>query len=350
MPSFSSRKAVRLRDASGNITHKAAKSIPAAAEQTRPQKGRNEDGSIAKKPRSAKRREEGAKARGICSGQDGFSRSTDNRSVSPVPVPSFPSTIIQKIGKGIKRSTPLLDRLFRRRSVFGVPTAEPPFSEISQVQLSMVTREVDCGKVNINTNVQGDSGGTGHKKVERNLMDATNADADSRDQNSPWGNCVTSQDIVSPEKEQTEPAVIKKGILKRSAIDSGDMFPIILSANNEVASSKLLMISDVNGSPISFTPSAPSRIPQDTKQRHSVTIGRDVSTSDLRLYRKSATTFSPQVQSYDTWPRDEYDRRGETAVCSQLTPILAQNIKEELNAFKMEMEVHKSSLKYTHFY
>lgn len=45
--------------------------------------------------------------------------------------------------------------------------------------------------------------------------------------------------------------------------------------------------------------------------------------------------FSPRIQFHDTWTSGEYDRRGETATCNKLTPLLAQQIKEELNTFKM---------------
>lgn len=45
--------------------------------------------------------------------------------------------------------------------------------------------------------------------------------------------------------------------------------------------------------------------------------------------------FSPRIQFHETWPSGEYDRRGETATCNKLTPLLAQQIKEELNTFKM---------------
>jgi hypothetical protein len=38
---------------------------------------------------------------------------------------------------------------------------------------------------------------------------------------------------------------------------------------------------------------------------------------------------------FETWPSQEYDRRGEVATCNRLTPMLAQQIKEELNSFKM---------------
>lgn len=75
--------------------------------------------------------------------------------------------------------------------------------------------------------------------------------------------------------------------------------------------------------------------------------------------------FSPRIQFHETWPSGEYDRRGDTATCNKLTPLLAQQIKEELNTFKMvsishrfrlhntnkvqEMEVHETSKIYTHF-
>lgn len=78
-------------------------------------------------------------------------------------------------------------------------------------------------------------------------------------------------------------------------------------------------------------------------------------------------SFSPRIQFHDTWPSGEYDRRGEIATCNRLTPMLAQQIKEELNTFKMvripiivrsnvsltelqEMEVHEQSKVYTHFF
>lgn len=77
--------------------------------------------------------------------------------------------------------------------------------------------------------------------------------------------------------------------------------------------------------------------------------GEDYFTSDGRLPvsdSKSAPitpqavgpknlVFSPRIQFHETWPSGEYDRRGEIATCNRLTPLLAQQIKEELNNFKM---------------
>lgn len=51
-----------------------------------------------------------------------------------------------------------------------------------------------------------------------------------------------------------------------------------------------------------------------------------------------------------TWCKGDYDRRGEIPTTARLTPVLAAQIREELNTFKMEMEVHEASKIYTHFF
>lgn len=50
--------------------------------------------------------------------------------------------------------------------------------------------------------------------------------------------------------------------------------------------------------------------------------------------------FSPRIQFHETWPSGEYDRRGEIATCNRLTPLLAQQIREEINNFKMVSCLH----------
>ncbi|AAS50571.1 ABL200Wp [Eremothecium gossypii ATCC 10895] len=60
--------------------------------------------------------------------------------------------------------------------------------------------------------------------------------------------------------------------------------------------------------------------------------------------------FSTRILLHDTYTEDEYDRRPDIATCNQLTPQLAQLIKEELNQVKSEMEIHEDSRCYTHFY
>lgn len=64
---------------------------------------------------------------------------------------------------------------------------------------------------------------------------------------------------------------------------------------------------------------------------------------------KKAVTFSSRIILYDTYNEEEYNRHPDIATCNQLTPQLAQMIKEELNSLKSEMEIHEDSRCYTHF-
>ncbi|CCE88642.1 Piso0_001414 [Millerozyma farinosa CBS 7064] len=59
--------------------------------------------------------------------------------------------------------------------------------------------------------------------------------------------------------------------------------------------------------------------------------------------------FSSRIILYDTYNGDEYDRHPDIATCNQLTPSLAQSIRDELNSFKSEWEVHDDSRCNTHF-
>jgi hypothetical protein len=78
-----------------------------------------------------------------------------------------------------------------------------------------------------------------------------------------------------------------------------------------------------------------------------------------------SVSFGTRVQFFESWSSSEYDRRGDVVTCNCLTPLLAQQIKEELNTFKMvrtyasigdgtdieqEMEVHEESKPHTHFF
>lgn len=64
----------------------------------------------------------------------------------------------------------------------------------------------------------------------------------------------------------------------------------------------------------------------------------------------SMVKFSSRIVIYDTYDCTDYDRRAEISTCNRLNPTLARQIREELNSFKMEMEVHESSRAFTHFY
>lgn len=105
----------------------------------------------------------------------------------------------------------------------------------------------------------------------------------------------------------------------------------------------------VADSPNSSAPSTPND-EANHNRNGSVTIGsEDYFMTALRLRQETRSapgtpqggqskrnaTFSPRIVFHDTWPSQEYDRRSEIATCNRLTPMLAQQIKEELNNFKM---------------
>ncbi|KAI8366289.1 hypothetical protein EDC96DRAFT_443021 [Choanephora cucurbitarum] len=62
--------------------------------------------------------------------------------------------------------------------------------------------------------------------------------------------------------------------------------------------------------------------------------------------------FAKSIVVNETYSKSDYDRQSDPdAVCSRLTPLLAQQIKEELNSFKLyEMQVHEYSRIHTHFF
>ena len=111
----------------------------------------------------------------------------------------------------------------------------------------------------------------------------------------------------------------------------------------------LPIVPQITDSPASSAPSTPNDESQGHRRTGSVAIGsEDYFMSALRLRQdtKSApgtppgtlkrnATFSPRIIFHDTWHSQEYDRRGDIATCNRLTPMLAQQIKEELNTFKM---------------
>lgn len=60
--------------------------------------------------------------------------------------------------------------------------------------------------------------------------------------------------------------------------------------------------------------------------------------------------WAPECAVYSTYDAGTYDRRSEPSTCNRLTPELALQIKQELNAFKLEMPVHPASANNTHYF
>ncbi|PVH82262.1 hypothetical protein DL98DRAFT_142746 [Cadophora sp. DSE1049] len=360
---FSFGSAAELRRASAE--NSAANNAVGRSQQ---RKDKYQEEQDAEQARIAEEQEAGGIGSGIYSGQGNiFTGSTDNLSISSTA--SSASIMIRKMGKGMKKSTRSLVGLFRPKSVIGVPAADGPLPQASQAQVSMITVEAEREKVNVNADPHEQvGGGTGFPRLERNSLDAANATGTITERlgSASTENSAARRSIVGGEKERAEVlAAVKKGILKRTGTDSGNSSPVIRPLDSKAANFQLPQIPNVNDSPNSSAPSTPNDEQQAHRKNGSVTLGgEDYFMSALRFRGDSKSmpgtpqgtatkrnaTFSPRIQFHDTWPSGEYDRRGEIATCNRLTPMLAQQIKEEINNFKMEMVVHENSKIYTHFF
>ncbi|KAK1751760.1 hypothetical protein QBC47DRAFT_405775 [Echria macrotheca] len=291
-----------------------------------------------------------------------FTGSTDNLSISSTA--SSASIMIRKMGRGMKKGTRSLVGLFRPKSVIGAPAADAKLPETPEASVSMVTAEAERERVNVNADPHSQpGGGTGFPHLERNSIDAANAPSLSeRLGSSGTDNSTSRRSIVGGERERAEVlAAVRKGILKNT---SGSSTPSPKPSETRPSAFDVPGVPSITDSPNSSAPSTPNDEVHGHKRGGTVTIGSEdyfVSALRLRQDTKSApgtpqgtmkrnATFSPRIIFYDTWPSQEYDRRGEIATCNRLTPMLAQQIKEELNSFKMEMEVHENSKIYTHFF
>ncbi|SPO00512.1 related to BNI4 Bud neck involved [Cephalotrichum gorgonifer] len=308
----------------------------------------------AEQERIAKKQEAAGLGASIYGGRI-FSGSTDNLSISSTA--SSASIMIRKMGRGMKKGSRSLVGLFRPKSIVGEPSADslsPP--ETAQTTVSMVTVEAERERVNINVDPHDQAGGgTGFPRLERNSMDASKAPSlrSERGDSSGTDSSATRKSIVGGDRERAAVlAAVRKGILKRR------------NDSPNGSQTDLPGVPAITDSPNSSAPSTPNEEAMHGHKRvDSLAIGNeDYFVSALRLRdtksnpgtpssaTKRNATFSPRIVFYDTWPSQEYDRRGEVSTCNRLTPMLAQQIKEELNSFKMEMEVHEHSKVYTHFF
>ncbi|CCX12326.1 hypothetical protein FPQ18DRAFT_411860 [Pyronema domesticum] len=338
---FSFGSAAELRKASAANHHDAA-----ARARSRQELFQQEQD--VEQARIARRQEAAGLGESIYSGQGNFfAGSTDNISVSSTA--SSASIMIRKMGKGIKRSSRSLVGIFRPKSSHGSESGNTPLSPTSPPStgpVTMITVEAERERVNVNANVtEHVGGGTGFPKLERNSLEMPPAITDDEERR---GSVASSsrgrRSIVGGEQERAEIlAAVRKGILKQR---SGSASPVVRPAQGQQVPEVPQITGAENQRPSSgkkeggdyFMPA-----PTFNTQSHSAP------TSPM-THQKYNVSFSPRITFHDTWPSQEYDRRGEVATCNRLTPVLAQQIKEELNTFKMEMEVHEQSKMYTHFF
>ncbi|KHJ31422.1 putative protein bni4 [Erysiphe necator] len=326
----------------------------------------NQDGLDAEQIRIAQQQEAGGLGSGIYTGQGNlFSGSTDNLSISSTA--SSASIMIRKMGKGMKKSTRSIVGLFRPKSLAG-SSLNSSAPEVGDVHVSIVNVEAERGStLQPSATLSADKTGADTVKTGniKNQMEFNSSDL-SNGGNSCTEALSSLKSVTKGEKERAEVLTAsKKGILKRSRLASEISLTLM---KPQTSSSKVLqspqVITGVE-TPNSTAPSTPSDVQQINLGHSSATYGNeDYFATTLRLQGspksqpatpsssngKRNTKFSPRIQFHDTWPSGEYDRRGEIATCNRLTPMLAQQIKEELNTFKMEMEVHENSKIYTHFF
>ncbi|KAL1598598.1 bud neck involved protein [Paraconiothyrium brasiliense] len=271
---------------------------------------------------------------GIYNGQGGFTSSTDNISISSTA--SSASVMLRKMGHGMKKGTRSIKGLFRPKSVIGVPAADGP---VMQPQVSRVTVEAERQKVNVNANPHEIGGGTGYPRLERNSIDAGRS-TDTSSLVAPSSDSLSRKSIIGGDRERAEVlSSIKKGILKRT------------DTNSETSSPVSRPVDARTESPKSSAPSTPVNERNDYFTRPPRLANPSTrSLPNTPNGSRGNISFSPRLQFYDAWSASDYDRRGDIATCNRLTPMLAQQIKEELNSFKMEMEVHELSKPHTHFF
>lgn len=294
------------------------------------------DGEIEKSRRQQLNEELGAEQAEIAERQEAsglgesiyshFAGSTDNLSISSTA--SSASIMLRKMGKGVKRSTRSLVGLFRPKSLINTAT-DPIVVEPMAPKVSIVNIEAEKKGVAANPDVQAQLGGGPVLPALDGASTDTSRTGSLRE--------ASRKSIVGGERERAEVlAAVRKGILKRTGTDSGNSSPA-LRPESHIARS--------TDSPHSSAPSTPDDRASASGQRRPDAVkieGEDYFISAGRFGSDSKSppvvkniVFSPRIQFHETWPSGEYDRRGDIATCNRLTPLLAQQIKEELNTFKM---------------
>jgi hypothetical protein len=339
---FSFGSAQELRRAAGEnqqVAHQAQQKKQQHQQQI-------DDDMDAEQLEIARRQEAAGIGAGIYSGQGGFSGSTDNLSISSTA--SSASMMLRKMGRGAKKSARSIKGIFRPKSVIGVPAADGPLDlgasttvHPTVAQVSMITIEAERQNVNVNAHPgEMADGGTGFPKLERNSLDAASAANGTDKFRGSADGSDSRRSIVGSDKDRAEVlAAVKKGILKRSGTGSPSASPVVKPSEGN-----LLPVPHITESPASSMPSTPRDAPPgrsssapnvngDYFAAGRVTIAKSMPNTPNGSMR--SITFSPRIQFHDVWSSQDYDRRGEIATCNRLTPMLAQQIKEELNTFKM---------------
>ncbi|KAJ4288458.1 bud neck involved protein [Kalmusia sp. IMI 367209] len=312
--SFGSAAELRRASAENNLS----------AERARLRKDRMQSDEDAEQAAIVAKQEAAGIGASIYNGQGGFTGSTDNLSISSTA--SSASIMLRKMGHGMKKGGRSIKGLFRPKSVIGVPAADGPITQPSIGQVSLVTVEAERQKVNVNANPHDQTGGgTGYPRLERNSIDAGRS-TDTNSMGTPSNESLSRKSIIGGDRERAEVlSSMKKGILKRTDTNSETGSPVTRPADARL-----------HDSPKSSAPSTPVNEKSDYFTRPPRLANPSTrSLPNTPSGSRGNISFSPRIQFYDAWSASDYDRRGDIATCNRLTPMLAQQIKEELNSFKM---------------
>jgi hypothetical protein len=98
-------------------------------------------------------------------------------------------------------------------------------------------------------------------------------------------------------------------------------------------------------------------VPSPNKKRYTVLSTMIMSTNDdnnnnNESLNRRRVRFNKFRDIHETYHKSDYDRTSDMdAVCTRLTAVIATQIKQELNHYKLhEMQVHDSSRIHTHFF
>ncbi|KAJ2020043.1 hypothetical protein GGH92_003514 [Coemansia sp. RSA 2673] len=174
--------------------------------------------------------------------------------------------------------------------------------------------------------------------------------------------------IISPRPPQPLPSTIQPEIAAEEA-SAADMMddtppPIVMptsnsgpdnQANSFSARTRKLTAALVRGTPLDGLRNLHRKIKPASQRSSNGSTGsgddRDVAAQQLLnddVHQPKAFRFNELVAVYETWDRDEYDRKGFPSI--RLDAALIEEIKQELNEYKVyEMLVHDESRGNTHF-
>jgi hypothetical protein len=268
---------------------------------------------------------------------------------------SSASIMLRKISHVMKMSSRSLAGIFQPKSVGSVAFADWPAPEAGQIAAPMITAEEETERVNITVRLKSTNN---FPHPESSPIDTNLGDKVSQRLGRSGINSKSHRSAVGGGSERTKfLAAVSGRMLKRtySLYFRALLKPILMLAPGSPRPSTRPVDASLEldhpSVPAILTNSRSPSPPNDKFQGHRTIVPTVISSKNCfmaapnlhqdtphRSVKRNAT-FLPHIVFYDTWPSQEYDRRGEVVTWNLMTPMLARQIKEEINAFKMVRSV-----------